>query len=130
MEPSTTERVPWDRLRAWIDWHADDEGRAPPLTKAELEAISRLVPFGQSEPDVSGEDFVSSLLHLIQARRLPSPTFVDGTVFVPVEGNLMSRFRCVCSVEGFGSFPCLGLGVEDGWEAPTFQNKKVRLGDL
>ncbi|PFH57395.1 hypothetical protein XA68_15128 [Ophiocordyceps unilateralis] len=127
MESPVTKRVPWSRLRAWIDEHEAEErqnGRPTTLTRTQLEALSRLVPFDQKEPDVSGGDFISLLLHLIQARRLPLPSFVDEAVLVPIDGHMMPKFRCVCSVAEYGSFPCLGLGVEEGWEAPVFQNKK------
>ncbi|RCI16266.1 hypothetical protein L249_2144 [Ophiocordyceps polyrhachis-furcata BCC 54312] len=62
MEP--TIRVPWDRLRAWIDEQEEHEliHRQPaPLAKTQLEALSRIVPFCGKEPDVSGGNFVSLL---------------------------------------------------------------------
>ncbi|RDA84516.1 hypothetical protein CP532_1498 [Ophiocordyceps camponoti-leonardi (nom. inval.)] len=116
--PSPTIRVPWNRLRAWID---EQEEQGQSLTKTQLEALSRIIPFCEKEPDVSGGNFVSLLTELVQARRLPTPTFVDEAITVPVDGHLMQRFRCVCSVAEYGSFPDL---EEGGREAPVFQNKK------
>lgn len=55
------------------------------------------------------------------------PTFVvDEPINVPINGHLKLMWRCVCSVEDYGSFPREKHGVETGKQPPSFQSKKVR----
>lgn len=57
-------RVPWAKLRAWIDAqeaHERERGGPAPLTQGQLEALSVLVSFGE-EPDVGGRSHVSELM--------------------------------------------------------------------
>lgn len=54
-----TVRVPWDRLREWIDDHAAEERST--LTETQLKAISQLVPFIIEEPHETNTDYVSAL---------------------------------------------------------------------
>ncbi|POR34029.1 Uncharacterized protein TPAR_05694 [Tolypocladium paradoxum] len=126
-DPSRKVRVPWDRLRAWIDAQeaVERERNSPaPLSQAQLEAISMLISFG-NEPDVGDRDHVSALMQTIQGRHLMAPTFVDDEpISMPVDGHFKLMWRCVCSVEGFGSFPRERYGVEAGKQPPSFQSKK------
>lgn len=66
-------RVPWERLRAWIDQQVDHErehNRPAPLSQVKLLAISMLVSFGDEEPEVGDRDYVSLLLRMAS---LPVP---------------------------------------------------------
>ncbi|PNY27691.1 Uncharacterized protein TCAP_02384, partial [Tolypocladium capitatum] len=125
--PGREVRVPWDRLRAWIDSREAVErehGSPAPLPQAELEAISVLISFGD-EPDVGNRDHVSALMQTVQARRLMPPTFVDEEpINMPVDGHFKLMWRCVCTVGDYGSFPREAYGIETGKPPPLFQSKK------
>lgn len=65
--PGRGVRVPWDRVRAWIDAQEAVErehGGPAPLSQAQLEAISVLISFGD-EPDVGDRDHVSALMRML-----------------------------------------------------------------
>ena len=67
-------RVPWDRLRAWIDAHdAFEREHSSPatLSQAELQAISVLIPFGDEEPHVDDRDHVSALMRMFSTLVVP-----------------------------------------------------------
>ncbi|KND94830.1 hypothetical protein TOPH_00515 [Tolypocladium ophioglossoides CBS 100239] len=125
--PSRAVRVPWDRLRAWIDTQeaAERDPSSPaPLSQAKLEAISVLISF-DNEPDVSDGDPVTELTQRIQGRRLMPPNFVDDEpINMPVDGHFKPMWRCVCTVDGYGSFPREKYGVETGRRPPSFQSKR------
>ncbi|UNI14341.1 hypothetical protein JDV02_000978 [Purpureocillium takamizusanense] len=119
-------RVPWTRLRAWIDAHEahEKEHAAPaPLTQVQLEALSLLVSFGE-EPDVGGHRHVSELMETLQARQLPLPVFESLPVNLPVNGHIQLMWRCLCTTTAFGSFPRRGHGLDDDEQPPAFQSKK------
>ncbi|KAM4054711.1 hypothetical protein HRG_005534 [Hirsutella rhossiliensis] len=125
---TATTRVPWHRLRAWIDQQEDYErthSRPAPLAQIKLEAISMLIPFGDDEPEVGDRDYVSLLLHETQTRRLSPPVFTDGEpALVPVDGHLQPKWSFVCSIAECGSFPRERHGIDAGQQPPAFQGKK------
>ncbi|PWI74640.1 hypothetical protein PCL_07954 [Purpureocillium lilacinum] len=88
-------RVPWAKLRAWIDAqeaHERERGGPAPLTQGQLEALSVLVSFGE-EPDVGGRSHVSELMETLQARQLPLPVFQSMPVNLPVSGHIQLMWR-------------------------------------
>ncbi|OAQ84556.1 hypothetical protein VFPFJ_05501 [Purpureocillium lilacinum] len=90
-------RVPWAKLRAWIDAqeaHERERGGPAPLTQGQLEALSVLVSFGE-EPDVGGRSHVSELMETLQARQLPLPVFQSMPVNLPVSGHIQLMWRCI-----------------------------------
>ncbi|KAJ6446405.1 ATP-dependent RNA helicase [Purpureocillium lavendulum] len=119
-------RVPWDKLRSWIDAQVARErehGGPAPLPQGQLEALSVLVSFGE-EPDVTGRNYVSELMEVVQSQRLPSPVFQTEPVNLPVNGHIQLMWRCVCSTTTYGSFPREGHGVDGNGQPPAFQSKK------
>ncbi|PHH61817.1 hypothetical protein CDD81_7920 [Ophiocordyceps australis] len=120
--------VPWGRLRAWIAHQEALEKEGEPagqLSRSQLEAISLLVPFDFEEPAVDGGDHVSALHHTIQAHRLPQPTFSDyGPINLPVNGLAQPKWRCLCTIDGHGSFPRRDHGIDGAARPPAFQAKK------
>lgn len=66
--------MPWNQLRAWIDEQEalERESNHPaPLTKIQLTSLSNLVSFIDDEPELSGEDYVSRLVRMLN--HPPSP---------------------------------------------------------
>lgn len=62
--PDQPFRVPWDRLRSWIDAAEASEkqiGSNAHLSRAQLSALSLLVSFTQEE-EFQEDDYVSSLM--------------------------------------------------------------------
>ncbi|KAG5949298.1 hypothetical protein E4U53_005921, partial [Claviceps sorghi] len=110
--------VPWDKLLTWVQQQMASEmqtGRPVALSRLQLEAVSHLVSFNE-EPDVSDKDY---------ARRLSAPVFANPEpISMPVDGHFEPRWRCICTVESVGEFPCLGYGMSATQPAPWFQSKK------
>lgn len=62
--PEQLFKVPWDRLRAWIDSAEameEQTGSYAHLSSAQMTALSLFVPFSQEE-NFGGDDYVSTLM--------------------------------------------------------------------
>ncbi|KJZ78937.1 hypothetical protein HIM_01710 [Hirsutella minnesotensis 3608] len=121
-------RVPWHKLRAWIDEHValeQEHNRPAQLSTVQLEALSLLIDLDDGEPDLGQRDYVSLLLNETQRRRLTAPVFTDrDPISVPVQGKSQLKWRYVCSLTGHGSFPRPEWGIEAGQQEPSFQSKR------
>lgn len=126
-------RVPWGRLRAWIDEQEsrEEEGDVSTVSDLQMKAISQLIPIIE-EPQLSGEDYVSALMRYLQARQLGSAKFIDlDPVNVLLQGAAQPRWRCVCKLDCCeGEFPRRDYGLQHSQESPMFVSKKVRLRPL
>ncbi|OAA43071.1 hypothetical protein NOR_04438 [Metarhizium rileyi] len=119
--------VPWNKLLLWIQRqiaHEMQTGQPVALTRPQLQALSQFVPFNE-EPDVSDHDYVSQLMQKMQTRHSANPVFEDqDPTNIPIDGHFQPLWRCICTIERYGSFPREGFGFSAGQQAPFFQSKK------